>query len=257
MDVAGFLINLFSLTGRTALVTGASSGIGKTIALALAQAGAKVVLVARRAEVLAEVAEEISKPGGTAQVVPADLSKRESIGGLIAMLEGVTIDILVNAAGINLRPPMQDLTESDYDATMRLNLDAPFFLGQAFAPQMAKRGFGRIINIASQQSIRAFGNSGAYGVSKAAILALTRSQSEAWAGQGVCCNAIAPGFIRTPLSEPVFKDPERRAAMAGRTHMGRNGELADIPGTAVFLASRASNFVTGQTIFVDGGMSAQ
>jgi gluconate 5-dehydrogenase len=162
----------------------------------------------------------------------------------------------VNAAGVNLRPPLEALADEDWDRTMAVNLGAPFLLGQAYGPAMAARGFGRIINLASQQSIRAFGNSGAYGVSKAGIAALTRSQAEAWSSRGVCCNAIAPGFVRTTMTLPVFDDPERVRAMAARTMVGRNGELDDFAGAAVFLAGRSSGYLTGQTIFVDGGFSS-
>jgi gluconate 5-dehydrogenase len=138
---------------------------------------------------------------------------------------------------------------------MAVNLDAPFLLGQHLGPAMAARGWGRIINIASQQAIRAFGHSGAYGVSKAGVAALTRAQAEAWSAYGVCCNTIAPGFVSTPLTQAVFADPARVAAMAARTMIGRNGEPADFCGVAVFLASHAAAYVTGQTIFVDGGFS--
>jgi gluconate 5-dehydrogenase len=139
---------------------------------------------------------------------------------------------------------------------MAVNLDAPYLLGQRLGPAMAEAGWGRIINLASQQTIRAFGNSGAYGVSKAAVAGLTRSQAEAWSARGVCANAIAPGFVATPLTEEVFRDPARAEALARRTMAGRNGEPGDFAGVAVFLAGDASAYVTGQTIFVDGGFSA-
>jgi gluconate 5-dehydrogenase len=139
---------------------------------------------------------------------------------------------------------------------MAVNLTAPFLLGQRFGPAMAARGWGRIINVTSQQSHRAFGNSGGYGASKGGLAALTRSQSEAWASHGVCCNAICPGFVATPLTAPVASDPERSAALAARTMIGRNGEPADFGGVAVFLASPASAYITAQTIYVDGGFSA-
>jgi gluconate 5-dehydrogenase len=151
---------------------------------------------------------------------------------------------------------MPELSPAEWDTTLAVNLTAPFLLGQAFAPTMARRGWGRIVNLASQQAIRAFGNSGAYGVSKAGVAALTRSQAEAWSRHGVCCNAIAPGFVRTPMTTAVFDDPQRASAMARRTMAGRNGTLADLAGVAVFLASAASAYVTGQTIFVDGGFSS-
>ncbi len=139
---------------------------------------------------------------------------------------------------------------------MAVNLTAPFLLGQRFGPGMAARGWGRIINITSQQAARAFGNSGGYGASKGGLTALTRSQSEAWAPRGVCCNALSPGFVATPLTSAVASDPARSAALAARTMVGRNGEPRDFEGAAVFLASRASDYVTGQVICVDGGFSA-
>jgi gluconate 5-dehydrogenase len=139
---------------------------------------------------------------------------------------------------------------------MAVNLTAPFLLGQRFGPGMAARGWGRIINVTSQQAQRAFGDSGGYGAAKGGLAALTRSQSEAWARHGVCCNAVCPGFVATPLTAPVASDPERSAALAARTMTGRNGEPGDFEGAAVFLAGPASAYVTGQTLYVDGGFSA-
>jgi gluconate 5-dehydrogenase len=139
---------------------------------------------------------------------------------------------------------------------MSLNLAAPFFLSQRLAPAMIAKGWGRIIHISSLQSVRAFGNSGPYGASKGGIMQLTRAQAEAWSKHGVTANAIAPGFFATPLTAPVANDPVRWKQMADRTFIGRNGELPDVRGAAVFLASSASDYVTGQTIFVDGGFSA-
>jgi NAD(P)-dependent dehydrogenase (short-subunit alcohol dehydrogenase family) len=249
---------LFSLEGRSALVTGGSSGIGRTIALALAEAGASIVLLARDRDRLEESARAIEAMGGSAVWFDCDLSDRGSLAdaAIRAAKPFGTPDIIVNAAGINRRPPLPQLTAEDWDATLRLNLDAPFFLGQALAPGMAARGWGRIINIASLQSVRSFGNSGAYGVSKAGIAQLTRAQAEAWSARGVNCNAIAPGFFPTPLTRAVFDDPQRAAALAARTMIGRNGALEDLRGVAVFLASRASDYMTGQVVFVDGGFSA-
>jgi gluconate 5-dehydrogenase len=164
-------------------------------------------------------------------------------------------DILVNSAGVNLRPPLAQLTLADWDQLMSVNLRAPFLLGQRFGPPMAARGWGRIINVASQQSFRAFGNSGGYGAAKAGLAGLTRSQAEAWSSQGVCCNALVPGFVPTTMTADVAADPVRSAALAARTMTGRNGEPADFAGPAVFLASDASRYVTGQMLFVDGGFS--
>ena len=247
--------NLFRLEGKVALVTGANSGIGLAIAEALATTGAKVVLVARRAAELAAAAKKI---GAAAAALPCDLADRQALFECAARAPSCfgAPDILVNAAGVNIRRPMLEITERDWDATMRINLEAPFFLAQRLAPAMIARRWGRILNIASLQSVRAFNNSGPYGASKGGLAQLTRAQAEAWSRHGVNANAIAPGFFATPLTAPVVNDPARWQAMADRTLIGRNGELADLAGTAVYLCSPASDYVTGQTLFVDGGFSA-
>jgi len=249
---------LFDLTGLVALVTGGSSGIGKAIATALAEAGAAVVLVARREQELEQARREIEGGGRLVAVSPCDLTDRAALRACAAKSASFfgAPDILVSAAGCNIRKPMLELTEADWDATLRLNLEAPFFLAQRLAPAMIAKRWGRIINIASLQSVRAFGDSGAYGASKGGVVQLTRAQAEAWSRHGVTANAIGPGFFATPLTAPVANDPARWQAMANRTFVGRNGEFADLRGAAVFLASRASDYVTGQTLFVDGGFSA-
>jgi gluconate 5-dehydrogenase len=253
-----YLRELFSLDGRVAVITGGSSGIGQAIARALAGAGARVVLIARGEDALDEAASRLRAAGADAAWVGADLGDRASLerGAEAAAAAFGEPDILVNSAGVNLRPPLGALTIGEWDQTMAVNLTAPFLLGQRFGPGMAARGWGRIINIASQQAVRAFFNSGGYGASKGGLASLTRSQSEAWAPAGVCCNAISPGFVITPLTREVGTDPVRSAALAARTMIGRNGEPADFEGTAVLLASRASDYITGQMIFVDGGFSA-
>jgi gluconate 5-dehydrogenase len=247
-------VELFSLAGRVALVTGGSSGIGRAMASALVRAGARVVVMARGQEALDATVAEL---GASAAAVSADLGVRAEV--VRAADEAASIfgepDILVTAAAINHRPPMDELTLDDWDTTIELNLTAPFLLGQRFGPRMAERGWGRIIHIASQQAVRAYLNSGAYGASKGGVTALTRSQAEAWSSRGVCVNSVAPGVVRTPLTAPVFADPAKAAAMAARTMIGRNGEPSDYEGVAVFLAGDASAYVTGQTIFVDGGFS--
>jgi NAD(P)-dependent dehydrogenase (short-subunit alcohol dehydrogenase family) len=252
-----FLEDLFSLDGRVAVVTGGSSGIGAEMAAALARAGARVVLVARDAERLGAAAASLRALGGQSAWVSADLADRAEVARAADEAEAAfgPPDILVNCAGINLRPPLPVLSVEDWDVTMAVNLTAPFLLGQRFGPPMAARGWGRIVNVTSQQAARAFGNSGGYGASKGGLASLTRSQSEAWAGSGVCCNSVCPGFVATRLNAHVARDPERMAAMAARTMVGRNGQPSDFAGVAVFLASRASDYVTGQTLYVDGGFS--
>ena len=238
-----------------ALVTGASSGIGREIAAALAEAGARVVLAARREAQLAQACAAI---GARAAALPVDLSRREALREAAKKAAGFfgDPDILVNAAGINIRKPLLEVGEADWDAVLGVNLDAPFFLSQALAPAMIARGWGRIINIASLQSQRAFPLSAAYGASKGGIAQLTRALAEAFSRHGVNANAIAPGFFPTELTAPVVGDSARWKRMAESTFTGRNGALEDLRGTAVYLASRASDYVTGQVIYVDGGFSA-
>ncbi|HEY2671892.1 MAG TPA: SDR family oxidoreductase [Rugosimonospora sp.] len=249
----GYLERLFGCTGRVAMVTGASSGIGRAIAIALGRAGAELILVARGEDALAGTVTELAADGCAASYVATDLADRSAIAGLTDRVPRV--DILVNAAGVNIRPPLHELTVADWDRTLAVNLTAPYLLGQHFGPGMAARGFGRIITVTSQQSVRAYGNSGGYGASKAGAAGLIRSQAEAWSRHGVCCNAIAPGVVHTPMTEAIFADPERARAMAERTMVGRNGEPGDFAGAAVFLASAGAAHITGQTIFVDGGFS--
>lgn len=248
----------FDLDGRVALVTGASSGIGREIALALAEADAAVVLVARRAQQLEATRKEIESAGGEARVLCADLSKRSSVREAAAKASAAfgAPDILVNAAGINLRGPLLEVSEADWDAVIELNLTVPFLLTQALAPAMVEKGWGRIINIASLQSVRAFPLCAPYGASKGGIAQLTRAQAEALSKHGVTANAIAPGFFPTELTAPVVQDSARWTKMAESTFAGRNGELRDLRGAAVFLASPASDYITGQVLFVDGGFSA-
>ncbi|MGW0313079.1 SDR family NAD(P)-dependent oxidoreductase [Streptomyces flavidovirens] len=252
-----YLSELFSLDGRVAAVTGGSSGIGRAIAGALARAGASVVIVARKESELTATVNELAADGCRAAWVSADLSTRDGVRAAAEQAAEVfgEPDILVNSAGINLRPPMGELGEEVWDATMAVNLEAPYLLGQRFGPGMAERGFGRIIHITSQQAHRAFVQSGAYGVSKGALESLARSQAEAWSPHGVTCNTLVPGFVMTPLNARLSSDPEKVAALAARTMVGRNGLAEDFAGAAVFLASRASGYVTGQSIFIDGGLS--
>jgi gluconate 5-dehydrogenase len=257
MSAKDYLTGLFALGGRTALVTGGSSGIGRAIAAALARAGARVVVVARDEDRLAATVAELTAAGCRAAHVSADLATRAGVRAAAEEAAGVfgEPDILVNCAGVNLRPPMDELDTDVWDTTMAVNLEAPFLLGQRFGTGMAERGFGRIIHVTSQQAHRAFVQSGAYGVSKGALESLARSQAEAWSPYGVTVNTLVPGFVMTPLNARLSSDPEKVAALAARTMTGRNGVAEDFAGAAVFLASPASAYVTGQSLFVDGGFS--
>ncbi|PIQ96774.1 MAG: gluconate 5-dehydrogenase [Nitrospinae bacterium CG11_big_fil_rev_8_21_14_0_20_56_8] len=251
--------NAFSLHGQVALVTGATSGIGQRMAGALAKAGARIVVVGRNAERLQKTVDHIVAEGGEAAPVRADLDFKHIIDDLYRHAEAPfgAPTILINAAGINLRESWSDVTLESWDQTMHLNLGVPFFLARACVPGMIEKGYGRIINIASLQSYRAFADSMPYGASKGGIVQLTRAMAEAWSKEGICANAIAPGFFPTELTAAVFNDPEKAAHNARMTAFGRNGELADLDGISVFLSAPASAYITGQTIPVDGGFTAK
>ena len=249
----------FDLTGRRACVTGASSGIGRALAGALAEAGAEVIGVARRQEALHDWKQENDEAGLKTEVFAADVgvpAEAEGIGRQIAERFGDP-DILINAAGINPRKRAEEVSLEDWQATLDLNLSSPFFLARAFVPAMKQKGWGRIVNIASLQSVRAFPAGIAYGASKGGIAQVTRAMAEAWSAEGIMCNAIAPGFFPTQLTSSVFQDQESVSRLAAQTCIGRNGELNDLCGPLLFLASPASDYVTGQVLFVDGGFTAK
>ncbi|MBO0979307.1 SDR family NAD(P)-dependent oxidoreductase [Microbacterium sp. SD291] len=253
-----YLTDLFCLDARTAVVTGGSSGIGRGIATALARAGAATVIVARGAARVEETVRELSDAGCRVAGVVGDLGTRD---GIRAVAEAAAEpfgepDILVNSAGINIRPPYPAITEADWDATMTVNALAPFLLGQRYATGMAERGYGRLIHISSQQAHRAFVGSGVYGVSKGAVESLMRSEAEAWGGSGVTSNTLVPGFVLTPLNARLQEDPAQIEALAARTMIGRNGVPSDFAAAAVFLAGAGSAYITGHSLFVDGGLSA-
>ena len=249
---------LFDLRGRTALVTGGSSGIGQAMATALGLAGARVVLMARGAEALEQAAQRLRVQGIDASPVRCDLSDTDaSRDGARSALALGAVDILVNAAGVNLRQPFDAVTPDSWQSQINLHLGAPFFLTQALAPAMAERGWGRVINIASLQSHRAFDDSAPYGAAKGGVLQLTRAIAQAWSAKGITCNAIGPGFFPTPLTASVFSNAQAAQNNARQTCIGRNGVLTDLYGLTVFLASDASSYITGQTIMIDGGFSAK
>ena len=255
------LIDQFKLDGKNAVITGASSGIGRAMAGFLAEAGAHVVLMARRESELSAATDEIIANQGTAAFVAVDLGQRDLLTEIAAQCSAMTpsggIDIVVNAAGLNLREPPDEVSLESWDATLNLNLAVPFFFTREFVPGMRSRNYGRVINIASLQSTRAFANGLPYGASKGGVCQLTRAMAEAWSRDGICCNALAPGFFPTELTAPVFDDPASSERFAQQTAIGRNGELADLAGVTVFFAAEASAYITGQTLAVDGGFTAK
>lgn len=253
------VLDRFSLAGKNFVVTGASSGIGRAMAGFLAAAGAGVALLARREDALRDAVEAIQKDAGDARYVVADLGAREKLTAIAAACKAElgTVDGVVNAAGLNLREAAEDVSFESWDATLNLNLSIPFFFTREFIPDMRVRNYGRVINIASLQSFRAFPNGLPYGASKGGVCQLTRAMAEAWSRHGICCNAIAPGFFPTELTAPVFGDPATRDQAAAKTAIGRNGELEDLAGATIFFASPASGYITGQTLAVDGGFSAR
>lgn len=250
------MTNPFDISGKVACVTGASSGLGQRAATILAAAGAKVVGVARRADKL-DVWQAAS--GDRTAVVAGDLSDRDELKVLAKKVTQPfgAPDIVVHAAGLNLRQPADEVSAQGWDQTIAINLSAPFFLSQEFVPAMKAKGWGRIVNFASLQTTRAFPDGIAYGASKGGVGQLTRAMAEAWSKHGINTNAIGPGFFETELTAAVFADPDRSARNAAQTCVGRNGEPEDMDGPLLFLCSDASRYVTGQILMVDGGFTAK
>lgn len=248
--------HLFDLTGKIACVTGASSGLGRRTAETLAKSGARVVGVARRADLLEEW--QSGCEGETAGVC-FDLAERDRLDDLARAVTGKfgAPDIVVHAAGVNTRQTADEVTPQGWDLTLDLNLAVPFFLSQAFVPAMKKKSWGRIVNFASLQTMRAFPGGVSYGASKAGIGQLTRAMAESWSRFGINVNAIGPGFFSTELTAAVFADAERAQKNAMQTCIGRNGAPEDLDGPVLFLCSDASSYVTGQVLMVDGGFTAK
>ena len=248
----------FDLSGRVAVVIGGTSGIGRAIAHGLAQAGADVVASSRQSEHVEKAAGELEKLGGRTIRVTSDVSNRESLQHLL----GETIqafgkvDILVNSAGRTKRTPTLDLSDNEWNDIMDTNLTGTLRACQIFGKHMVERHYGRIINIASLSSFVALYEVAAYSASKAAVASLTKSLAVEWAASGVCVNAIAPGVFRTALNQKLLDETERGREFLLRTPMRRFGRVEELAGAAVFLASEAASFVTGEILTVDGGFLA-
>ena len=254
------VMDLFRLEGRRALVTGGAKGLGRVMAQALAEAGADVVLCSRTLSECEAAAREIAaSTGRRAAAFAADVSKPEDVARLAAEVESTVgaIDILLNNAGINIRGAIQDLSAADFNAVIETNVTAPFLCAQAFGPKMAARGWGRVINLGSIMSVISLAGRAPYASSKAAILGLTRTLALEWAAQGVTVNAICPGPFATDMNKQLLNDPVKYQDFVSRIPMGRWGDLHEIAGVALFLASDAAGFVTGSALFVDGGWTAQ
>jgi gluconate 5-dehydrogenase len=249
---------LFGLTGAVALVTGSSGGIGLALARGLAEAGARVVVNGRRSDAVDAAVQDIRASGGDAFSAPFDVTQSGEVQEAIARIEAEfgPIGILINNAGIQRRAPLEDYPEDTWRELMRANLDSVFIVSQAVARRMIERRRGRIINIGSVQSELARPNIAPYTASKGAVKMLTKGMATDWGRHGLRVNAIAPGYFRTELNKALVEDETFSKWLAGRTPMQRWGEVDELVGAAIFLASDASSFVNGHILYVDGGITA-
>lgn len=247
----------FDLTGKKAIITGAGRGIGKALAVGLAEAGAQVAVVSRTESDLQEVVQAIEANGGVACPIAADVTEAGASEKVVAQaLDALGgLHILVNNAGMNIRKKAHEVSEAEWDRIMDLNLKAAFFLSQAAARTMCEQRYGRIVNIASVAGLVALRTGVAYGASKAGVIQMTRVLALEWSKFGVNVNAIAPWYFRTPLTEALLNDEAFVQEVLQRTPSGRIGDVEDLVGPTIFLSSDAAAYISGQTIAVDGGMS--
>ena len=247
-----------SLSGKVALITGGSKGLGNYIATDLAKAGAKVIIVSRHLEEAKQAAQEIEKSYAPALALYADISKIETLSPMVDAATDAMgkIDILINNAGTNIRKPALDFQEAEWDAVLDTNLKGTFFCSQAVARTMKKTGGGKIVNISSAAGGKAVPWLTPYSVSKAGIIHLTRALAIEWAKYNITVNAIAPSYIETPLTREWLSDPKRFELISKRSPFKRVGQPADLTGALLLFASDESSFITGQTLFVDGGSGA-
>ncbi len=252
------IIDKFKLNGRIALVTGASRGLGQGMAVALGSAGASVALVARTKSSLEETARMIQETGSKAHVLQADLSKTSESDRVVreTVAQFGKLDILVNSIGMQVRKPALEVVEKEFDDLIGVNLKSVYFLTQAAAKEMIKNKKGKIINITSLTSFIGLPNVSIYGASKGGILTLTRQWAIEWAKYNINVNAIGPGYFITALTADLFKNEDRKKWVLSKIPLGRTGEPSDLAGAAVFLASEASDYITGQILNVDGGWLA-
>jgi len=256
--LADLIHRLFGLDGAVALVTGSSAGIGLALAKGLAGAGARVAVNGRSAEKVGAAVEALKAEGADACAAPFDVTDGAEVRAAVAHIEAQfgPIDILVNNAGIQRRGPLEDYPEETWRELMSVNLDSVFYVSQAVARGMIARKRGRIINIGSVQSELARTNIAPYTASKGGVKMLTKGMATDWGKHGLRINAIAPGYFRTELNKALVEDEKFSAWLAGRTPMGRWGDVDELVGAAVFLASDASSFVNGHILYVDGGITA-
>lgn len=254
------ILDAFRLDGKVALITGGARGLGLTMATALAEAGADIAISGRTRQACDEaVAQITAATGRRAAAFEADVTVAADVDKLAADI-GATlgkVDILINNAGINIRGPIQDLSEADWDAVIDTNLKGPWLCARAFGPPMVSRGWGRVINMGSILAVIAMPGRTPYASSKSGVVGMTRVLALEWAGTGVTANAICPGVFGTEMNKPLMNDPVKFKEFVAQIPMGRWGEVHELAGAAVYLASDASSYMTGSTLFVDGGWTAR